>query len=94
MNNYKTEQEKFWAGQFGNEYIDRNPQYEMLISRIALFSKVLAHTRSIRSVIEFGSNIGSNLKAIKQFLPAAELSAIEINEKAVSALKNLNNLIV
>ena len=24
--NYKTEQESFWAGQFGDNYIDRNNQ--------------------------------------------------------------------
>ena len=87
MDNHKTEQEQFWAGQFGDEYIDRNPKSETIASRIALFAKVFARTQSIHSVIEFGSNIGSNLKAIQHFLPDAELSAIEINDKAVSALQ-------
>ncbi len=87
MDNQKTEQERFWAGQFGDEYIDRNPKGETIASRIALFTKILTGTRSVHSVIEFGSNIGSNLKAIQHLLPAVELSAIEINKKAVSELK-------
>lgn len=32
--NYKTEQEKFWSGEFGNKYIDRNVSAEMLASNL------------------------------------------------------------
>jgi pseudaminic acid biosynthesis-associated methylase len=38
-------------------------------------------------VLELGSNIGLNMMALKQLLPDAELSAVEINEKASSELK-------
>lgn len=90
--NYKTEQEEFWAGDFGNEYINRNQGQEIIASNIAMFTKVLSCTRAISSIIEFGSNIGLNLKAIKQLLPAVKLSAIEINAHAVNELRKIENI--
>ena len=38
---YKTEQEEFWAGNFGDEYIQRNQGDKLLASNLALFSKAL-----------------------------------------------------
>jgi spore coat polysaccharide biosynthesis protein SpsF len=38
-------------------------------------------------VIEFGANIGLNLKAIENILPNAALHGIEINMKAYEILK-------
>ena len=92
MTKFKTEQENFWAGEFGNEYIKRNQGSALNASRIALFAKIFAHTHSIRSVIEFGANIGLNLPVIKQLLPNAELSAVEINPQAVAELKKIEDL--
>lgn len=89
MANYKTEQEVFWAGQFGDEYIDRNQGAEIVASNLALFAKIFSRTRKVESLIEFGSNRGLNLQAIRQLLPNAELSAIEINKKAVVELEKL-----
>ena len=108
--NYKTSQEKFWAGEFGDNYIKRTTQKEFLADKFgtntnslnqaslrtasdySLFSKILQSTRSIQSVIEFGSNIGLNLLAIQQLLPGVELSAIEINQNAVHELKKHNDI--
>ena len=92
MNKYKTEQENFWAGEFGNEYIDRNKGNEYAASNTALLSRILARTRSVSSVIEFGSNIGMNMIALERLLPYAKLSAIEINQKAVEHLKKLKGV--
>ncbi|OPX90132.1 MAG: hypothetical protein A4E52_00881 [Pelotomaculum sp. PtaB.Bin013] len=88
MSNFKTEQEQFWAGEFGDRYVDRNQGDLMLASNIALLAKIIACTRSVFSVIEFGANIGLNLRAIKHLLPEAEMSAIEINQKAVERLRS------
>jgi spore coat polysaccharide biosynthesis protein SpsF len=85
---YKTEQEGFWAGEFGDEYIQRNQSEAVVASNAALFSTILRATRSVSSVIEFGANIGMNLMALKRLLVEPDLSAIEINEKAVAELKN------
>ena len=62
----KTEQEKFWAGKFGDDYVERGNRSHSLSNNISLFSKILSRTKSIESVIEFGANIGLNLIAIKQ----------------------------
>lgn len=84
----KTKQELFWEGEFGNQYIERNNDEKLVASNTALFSKILNHTENVNSIIEFGANIGLNLKAIKRLLPAAELSGVEINKKAYGILKN------
>lgn len=57
-----------------------------------MLSEILSHAVSVRSVIEFGTNIGFNLQAIKQILPDVELSAIEINRQAVTELERLTNI--
>lgn len=84
---YKTEQEKFWASEFGNNYIQRNDDEKVVAGNVNFFSKVINRTIGINSAIEFGSNIGLNLRALKQLLPNCKLSAIEINQKAVEVLK-------
>lgn len=86
---YRTEQETFWAGEFGNEYLKRNRGAEWIAANLAFFSKILSRTEKVGSAIEFGANIGLNLIALKQLLPHAELSAIEIHEGAVKELSSL-----
>ena len=87
MTPYKTEQETFWTGEFGNEYVSRNRGGHLVAGATALFAKALARAAPPTSIIEFGANIGINLQAIHGLLPAARLSAIEINERAVEELK-------
>jgi len=87
MVKYKTEQEKFWAGEFGNGYAARNRGEKFIASQVHYFSKILSHTSGIKSVLEFGANIGENLKAIKQLLPGVALSAIEINKSAAGEIR-------
>ena len=57
-----------------------------------MFANNSAHTRGVESVIEFGANIGLNLRAIRHLLPSASLSALEINETAVEALRIIEGL--
>lgn len=92
MSVFKTEQENFWAGQFGSEYIGRNKSNKLLAANIALFAKILARTNSVNSVLELGANIGLNLIAIKQLLPDAALSAVEINAQAAGQLKQIGKI--
>ena len=86
---YKTKQEQFWAGEFGNSYIARNRGNKLLSSNVALFGEIISKTREVKTAIEFGSNIGLNLQAINKLINTIELSAIEINKNAVSALRKL-----
>lgn len=90
MSTFKTEQEQFWAGEFGNQYVKRNNGENILASNIALFSKIISKTTSVESIIEFGANIGMNLIALKSLMPNSELHAIEINPTAVSELEKIN----
>lgn len=92
MNNFDTEQEEFWAGTFGDDYSDRNTGDNWIASNTALFSKILSKTKDVKSVIEFGSNIGLNLKAIRNLLPASVLSAVEINKYAVKKLRTIDGI--
>lgn len=84
---FQTEQEHFWATDFGNEYVARNKGANIIASNLALFAKILARTQPIGSIIEFGSNIGLNLIALHQLLPKAHLAAVEINQTAATELQ-------
>ncbi|MHC4738260.1 MAG: pseudaminic acid biosynthesis-associated methylase [Planctomycetota bacterium] len=90
--NFKTEQEAFWAGEFGDEYIDRNKSQQLLASNIAFFTDIFKRTSNISSIMEFGANIGMNMKAINKILIDVKLSAVEINTNAYEQLKKINNL--
>ena len=74
FNKYQTEQELFWAGEFGNEYIQRNQSQEILNSNIIFFKKALENTNNIKTCIEFGSNIGMNLKALREMESPARVA--------------------
>lgn len=91
---YNTEQEKFWAGEFGNDYINRNKSENIIAANVSMLSSILKQTKNVSKIIEFGSNIGLNLEALQILLPQASLSAIEINENAVKSLSRFNNLTV
>ena len=86
MTQYKTEQEAFWAGDFGTEYVGRNAGSELLASNLAFFSKALAKAQLLGNCIEFGANIGMNLRALRLLYPKQDQYAIEINPKAATEL--------
>lgn len=90
MDKFKTPQEEFWAGNFGHDYISRNESPELLASNLNLFSKALERVGRPKSIIEFGANIGMNLKAIKYLFPNIIINGIEIN---IAATKELAKLI-
>lgn len=94
MDQFKTEQETFWAGNFGDEYVSRNKSARLLASNMSFFSKIIPRTAGVKSLIEFGSNIGMNLHAFRMLLPNIELSAIEINRHAVAELNKLPDVTV
>jgi pseudaminic acid biosynthesis-associated methylase len=86
---FETDQESFWAGGFGDDYMSRNTGPQWIANNLALFSSVLKRTEKVRSVLELGANIGLNLQALRLLLPEAALSAVEINEKAVAELSKV-----
>ncbi len=84
---FTTEQELFWHGEFGSNYVDRNKGVDRVASNTFFFSKILSATKGVSSIIEFGSNIGLNLMALRQIKPHADLCGIEINPKAAEELR-------
>ena len=86
-NQFKTEQETFWAGSFGTEYINRNQGANLLASNLALFNQALRSAHKPESCIEFGANIGMNLRALKLLYPSQQQFGIEINMDATSELR-------
>lgn len=89
---YKTAQEEFWSGEFGNDYINRNKSDQLLASNVNYFSRILEGCSAIENVLELGANIGMNMKALKILLPSAHLSGVEINEAAYKELIGIDNV--
>jgi len=88
--NYTTEQEKFWAGEFGVSYIDRNNSEQLLYSKVSMWARMLQSANNIHSVRELGCNIGLNLVALKRLQPSLNLCGYEINEEAVRQAAEFN----
>jgi pseudaminic acid biosynthesis-associated methylase len=84
---YGTPQEDFWAGEFGTAYAVRNAGQELLASNLAFFARALRRAGALSSCIEFGANIGMNLKALRILYPRIDLSAAEINADAARVLR-------
>lgn len=82
--NSDTEQLQFWRGDFGNAYIDRNAATsEHLRARVAMWAKIMNCLVGDppRSILEVGSNIGNNLRALRT-LTGADMYALEPNAEA------------
>jgi len=80
----KTEQEQFWQGRFGSNYIDRNKSDELLSANIHFFSQVIARTVGVKGILELGCNVGMNLRALKGIKPSYELTGVDINQDAIN----------
>jgi pseudaminic acid biosynthesis-associated methylase len=75
------EQEQFWAGEFGNEYTNRNRvDWRQRIP----FWKTMIDETGARSVYEFGCNAGWNLSAIRRAYPDVEVHGNDVNETALA----------
>lgn len=84
---FKTEQEAFWAGEFGDDYIERNKSQRLLASNLNFFSKALNAAGKVNSVVEFGCNVAMNLRALKLLYPEQHQYGVEINAKAANEAK-------
>ena len=82
--NYPTEQEMFWSGKFGDNYVERNNTDAMVDSSVALFDQIMKSTNGVNSIIELGCNTGLNLRALQLINPKLELTGYDINEKSLS----------
>jgi spore coat polysaccharide biosynthesis protein SpsF len=83
---FTTDQEAFWAGEFGTAYIGRNDSRQLLASNLAFFARALRRAGRIGSCIEFGANIGMNLRALQLLYPGIAAKGIEINPEGARQL--------
>jgi pseudaminic acid biosynthesis-associated methylase len=69
---------EFWAGPFGDEYIERN-RFEWQ-KRARFWNRVIP--QDVKTILEAGCNIGNNLKAIRA---TRQISAVgvDVNQKAI-----------
>ena len=88
-NQLTTDQEHFWQGSFGDSYSDRNRGPDLVAANAAFFGRILSRAPGIQSILELGANIGLNLQALRQLLPSARLSAVEINNRAATELSRI-----
>lgn len=89
---YASAQETFWAGEFGDDYVERCQGEALSASRTAVWAKILSSCGPVNSVTEFGANIGLNMEAFRRLLPRAALHAVEINARAVEKLRQRNDV--
>ncbi|MCU0699259.1 MAG: hypothetical protein MUC96_22360 [Myxococcaceae bacterium] len=94
MMTYKTEQETFWAGAFGDEYASRNQSEVLLAANLSFFGRVLTRTGQLAGITEFGANIGMNLRALGLLAPGVPLQAVEINASACEQLRRIPGVAV
>jgi pseudaminic acid biosynthesis-associated methylase len=79
---FNSEQEKFWAETYANDYIKKNANFDCELGSIG-WTKMLAETHgNVGSYLECGCNIGRNIDQINLVLPNARRSIIEISDSA------------
>lgn len=79
------ENERLWAGDFGNAYHARNKSQQ---SRMDFWSTAVGSVlHHIKSVTELGAGCGDNLVAMRCLIPAGRYVGVEINHKACEVMK-------
>lgn len=79
---FNSEQEKFWAITYAEDYIKKNSRFDEKLGAEA-WSKMLQQVHGdIGNYLECGCNIGRNIGQLKLVLPHAIPSIIEISEPA------------
>jgi pseudaminic acid biosynthesis-associated methylase len=79
-----SEQERFWAGAFGDEYTGRNSASPETLQ--PFFRTILELAPGVREVCELGANKGLNLLALRGLDPSLRLTGVELNGAACKAL--------
>ena len=87
-----TEQEAFWKGKFGDDYIERNISDKCLSAKIAAFAEYMKRADYIDSSLELGANIGLNERALQLLYPEIQMEAVEINHKACEICSRIKNV--
>lgn len=77
-----SEQEKFWATTYADDYIKKNSQFDHKLGAEA-WEKMLKEARDgVCNYLECGCNVGRNIEQLRLVRPDAKPSIIEISEPA------------
>jgi pseudaminic acid biosynthesis-associated methylase len=82
MKKIRTEQERFWAEKYAEDYIKKNSRFDNILGAEAWGKMLSTISGKVGSYLECGCNIGRNIDQLKIALPAAKPSIIEISEPA------------
>ena len=85
-----SEQELFWKGKQGTQYIKRNLKG---YRSFTVGRHLLRHKIFLESAVEIGPNIGHNLDALKKIYPHLKTFGIEINKDAYKILRKKHRAI-
>ena len=81
------EQQKFWANDYAIDYREKNNQFDNNLG-IEGWTKMLDKTENLSNILEYGCNIGRNIKFLNQLVPNADISIIEISKPAYNFTTN------
>lgn len=76
--------EELWGGEFGDAYVERNAIAAE--GRFPFWQEVVRELKPNR-ILEVGCNVGANLRWLSQLLPAHQVFGIDVNQKAVSLVR-------
>jgi spore coat polysaccharide biosynthesis protein SpsF len=79
-----TRLEELWAGEFGDEYVERNRQAGEVR---AGFWKTVCERTAPASVLEVGCNLGGNLGHVAGHVPPHHVFGVDVNLKALNELR-------
>lgn len=78
-----TRLEELWAGDFGDDYVERN--LGVYDQRAPFWASMMDELRP-RRVLEVGSNVGGNLQWIAQHVEPGSVYGVDVNRKALELL--------
>jgi len=79
---FNSEQEKFWATTYADDYIKKNSEFDHKLGSEAWKLMLQKTQGEVRNYLECGCNIGRNIEQLKLALPDAKSSIIEISTPA------------
>ncbi|OEE83866.1 hypothetical protein A1OQ_03720 [Enterovibrio norvegicus FF-162] len=86
---FDTPQDKVWSTHHGFRYVTHHLGEDWKSTRIPYWKVILSNIDNCSSILEFGCNIGANLRAINTIDSSYSLNGIEINPFAVDQANRL-----
>jgi len=80
----QTQLEQLWAGDFGDDYVDRNFEAERGRER---FWRELLGRLELADALEVGCNVGGNLRWVAEAVGPERTHGVDLNRKALSVLE-------